>query len=321
MGKGEASTSNTSASQDWPGGGGGGSGAPPAAAPPGVITTDPSGNHFDPFQNPYIYKIGIYGWRKRCLYLLVIILMAMVIINFALTIWIIRVMDFSIDGMGRLRILKNGLRLEGESQFLHALYAAEVHSRTEQPLKLESSRNVTINARNKEGKITNRLYIGHNTVESLAEEFTVKNSRGEILFHADDKEVMVAAKRLRVTGSGGVRFEGSVQTPFIHAEPFQQLRLESPTRTLQVKAPEGIGVESRAGDISASCLKDLTLQSKEGTIWLDSERVELKNLKTAFPSTRGRSYPGIYQLCACENGRLFLAPPEISCQADNVVCK
>lgn len=56
-------------------------------------------------------------------------------------------------------------------------------------------------------------------------------------------------------------------------------------------------------------------------IWLDSERVELRNLKTAIPTTRGRSYSGIYQLCACENGRLFVAPPEKACQADNVVCK
>lgn len=47
---------------------------------------------------------------------------------------------------------------------------------------------------------------------------------------------------------------------------FKLFSLESPTRTLQVKAPEGIGIESRAGDISASCLKDLKLQSKEGTV-------------------------------------------------------
>lgn len=39
--------------------------------------------------------VGIYGWRKRCLYLLVVLLAAMVIINVALTIWILRVLDFS----------------------------------------------------------------------------------------------------------------------------------------------------------------------------------------------------------------------------------
>ena len=44
-----------------------------------------------------IYKIGIYGWRKRCLYVFILLLMVIVIINFALTIWILKVMDFSIE--------------------------------------------------------------------------------------------------------------------------------------------------------------------------------------------------------------------------------
>ncbi|XP_055926842.1 delta-sarcoglycan-like [Argiope bruennichi] len=305
--EGMSSVQASTTSQEWAGG--------------QVRTSLVDNSSLSPHQSSSVYRIGIYGWRKRCLYFLVIILFSMVIINLALTIWIIRVMDFSINGMGRLRIFRDGIRLEGRSHFLHTIYAAKIQSRRDQDLKLESSRNITINARNKEGKITNRLTLGPTSMTSFAEKFTIKNRKGETLFQADDKEVVISTERLRVTGSGGIRFQGSVQTPLVTAEPFQQLRLESPTRTLNVKAPEGIGIESRAGDISASCLKDLKLTSKEGSIWLDSERVELRNLKTAIPTTRGRSYPGIYQLCACENGRLFLAPPEKACQADNIVCR
>jgi len=43
-----------------------------------------------------VYKIGIYGWRKRCIYLFIVIMMATVIVNMALTIWILRVLQFSI---------------------------------------------------------------------------------------------------------------------------------------------------------------------------------------------------------------------------------
>lgn len=32
-------------------------------------------------------------------------------------------------GMGHLRVTKEGLRLEGESEFLFPLYAKEIHSR------------------------------------------------------------------------------------------------------------------------------------------------------------------------------------------------
>lgn len=43
----------------------------------------------------HVYKIGIYGWRKRCLYLFVLLLLIVLIVNFALTIWILRVMWFN----------------------------------------------------------------------------------------------------------------------------------------------------------------------------------------------------------------------------------
>lgn len=42
-----------------------------------------------------IYKIGIYGWRKRCLYFFVLVLLAILVVNLALAIWILRVMWFN----------------------------------------------------------------------------------------------------------------------------------------------------------------------------------------------------------------------------------
>lgn len=46
----------------------------------------------------HIYTIGIYGWRKRCLYLFVLLLIIILIVNLALTIWIFRVMWFHTVG-------------------------------------------------------------------------------------------------------------------------------------------------------------------------------------------------------------------------------
>ena len=51
----------------------------------------------DPLNQPRIvYKVGVYGWRKRCLYLFILLLMVIVIVNLALTIWILKVMQFSL---------------------------------------------------------------------------------------------------------------------------------------------------------------------------------------------------------------------------------
>lgn len=38
-------------------------------------------------------------------------------INLALTIWIMMVLDFSSDGMGALKVEKDGIRVEGYSEF------------------------------------------------------------------------------------------------------------------------------------------------------------------------------------------------------------
>lgn len=37
----------------------------------------------------------LYGWRKKCLYTVILLLMVMIIINLALTLWILKVMEFS----------------------------------------------------------------------------------------------------------------------------------------------------------------------------------------------------------------------------------
>ncbi|XP_035211717.1 delta-sarcoglycan-like isoform X2 [Stegodyphus dumicola] len=275
----------------------------------------------DPYFSHCLFRIGIYGWRKRCLYFLLILLCSLVVINLSLTVWIIKVLDFTMDGMGNLRIRKDGLRLEGQSVFLKSLYAAKIRSRQDQPITFESSRNITINTRNSKGKITSRLNLGDGRLEAVANMFTIKRPNGDILLNVDGNEVIMAADKMRVTGKGGVNFRGSIQTPTIKSEPRKQLRLESPTRKLRVQAPEGIGLESRAGGISASCLKDLKLQSKEGRIMLDSKQVLFRNLRTVLPTSNGRPYRGIYEMCSCENGRLFLSSPEGHCQADDVVCQ
>lgn len=58
-------------------------------------TTTTPGTSLERPKNEYVYKIGIYGWRKRCLYLFVLLLLIILVVNFSLTIWILKVMWFS----------------------------------------------------------------------------------------------------------------------------------------------------------------------------------------------------------------------------------
>ena len=45
---------------------------------------------------PVVYKLGIYGWRKRCLFFLIFLIALVSIINLALIVWIMRVQHFGL---------------------------------------------------------------------------------------------------------------------------------------------------------------------------------------------------------------------------------
>nr|XP_009684864.1 PREDICTED: gamma-sarcoglycan isoform X3 [Struthio camelus australis] len=272
-------------------------------------TTTTPGTSLERPKNEYVYKIGIYGWRKRCLYLFVLLLLIILVVNFALTIWILKVMWFSPTGMGHLRVTKEGLRLEGESEFLFPLYAKEIHSRVvcvlenqkwdntgctrlkswhedvgeqDSSLLLQSTHNVTVNARNSNGEVTGRLNVGPE----------------------------------------GALFEHSVETPLVKAEAFKQLRLESPTRSLSMDAPRGINIKAQAGNIEALSQMDIKLHSSDGVLLLDAETVRLPKLPEGTRGGSGISQ-GLYEICVCPDGKLYLSVAGVgsTCQEYSRVCQ
>ncbi|XP_029439898.1 delta-sarcoglycan isoform X2 [Rhinatrema bivittatum] len=272
-------------------------------------------------EGPHIYKVGIYGWRKRCLYFFVLLLMILILVNLAMTIWILKVMNFTIDGMGNLRITEKGLRLEGDSEFLKPLYAKEIRSRPRNPLYLQSARNVTVNILNDETKVLTQLITGPQAIEAYGKKFEVKSTSGKLLFSADDNEVVVGAERLRVLGAEGTVFPKSIETPHVRADPFKELRLESPTRSLVMEAPKGVEINAEAGSLEAMCRTDLRLESKDGEIKLDAAKIKLPRLPRGSYSSTG-SRQKVYEICVCPNGRLFLsqAGAGSTCQINTSVC-
>ncbi|KAM8808805.1 zeta-sarcoglycan isoform 2-T2 [Eudromia elegans] len=245
-------------------------------------------------ENPQFYPVGIYGWRKRCLYFFVLLLLVTMIVNLAMTIWILKVMNFTVDS----------------------------------PLVLQSDRNVTVNARNHMGQLTGQLTVGADAVEAQCKRFEVRASEGgKVLFSADEDAIVIGADRLKVTGTEGAVFGHSVETPHIRAEPSQDLKLESPTRSLVMEAPRGVQVNAAAGDLKATCRKELHLQSTEGEIFLNADTIRLGNLPTgsfssSSPPSSSAPRQTIYELCVCPNGKLYLSPAGAgsTCQSSSNIC-
>ncbi|XP_072619709.1 zeta-sarcoglycan isoform X2 [Vulpes vulpes] len=250
-------------------------------------------NNLPRAENAQLYPVGIYGWRKRCLYFFVLLLLVTMIVNLAMTIWILKVMNFTVDS----------------------------------PLVLQSDRNVTVNARNHMGQLTGQLTVGADAVEAQCKRFEVRASEdGRVLFSADEDEITIGAEKLKVTGTEGAVFGHSVETPHIRAEPSQDLRLESPTRSLIMEAPRGVQVSAAAGDFKATCRKELHLQSTEGEIFLNADKIRLGNLPTGSLSSSSASSSNsrqtVYELCVCPNGKLYLSPAGVgsTCQASSNIC-
>ncbi|KAG9479798.1 hypothetical protein GDO78_011702, partial [Eleutherodactylus coqui] len=168
---------------------------------------------------------------------------------------------------------------------------------------------------------------GSDAVEAQCKRFEVKsNEDGKMLFSADEEEIIIGAERLRVTGTEGAVFGHSVETPHIRAGPSQDLRLESPTRSLTMEAPKGVQISAVAGEFRANCRKELNLQSTDGEIILDAGSIRLANLPQGSFTPSSSSSVGprqtVYELCVCPNGKLYLSPAGASstCQSSSNIC-
>ncbi|NXT71772.1 SGCG protein, partial [Chaetops frenatus] len=293
-------------------------------------TTTTSGTSLERPKNEYIYKIGIYGWRKRCLYLFVLLLLIILVVNFSLTIWILKVMWFSpvsvlfnFPFLSSLPCLTTSLFLYVHQLLFvlpNVLFSFSILQ--DSSLLLQSTHNVTVNARNSNGEVTGRLNVGPKMVEFHSQQFQINSKNGKPLFTVDENEVVIGTHKLRVTGPEGALFEHSVETPLVKAEAFKQLRLESPTRSLSMDAPRGINIKAQAGNIEALSQMDIKLHSSNGVLLLDAETVRLPKLPEGARGGSGTSQ-GLYEICVCPDGKLYLSVASMgsTCQEYSQICQ
>ncbi|KAF7647289.1 hypothetical protein LDENG_00174740 [Lucifuga dentata] len=228
--------------------------------------------------------------------------------------------------MGNLKLNQDGVHLEGISEFLSPLYVSEIRSRKDSLLFLRSEKNVTLNARNSQGQLTGQLTVGSEAVEAQCQRLQVRSrDGGRLLFTADEEEIVMTTEKFTVTGSEGAVFGHSVETPLIQARVSDDLKLESPTRTLTMEAPRGVEVSTAEGTLKVSGRKDLQLQSTEGEILLDASTIQLGSLPLGIytaSSAQASQDQDIYEVCVCPSGKIYLSPAESSstCQAMSNIC-
>lgn len=269
---------------------------------------------------PPSQPIGIYGWRKRCLYSFVLLLMVVVIINLALTVWILRVLDFSIDGMGKLRIVPKGIRLEGEAEFVRPLYVQELRTEDGEVMNLESAKNIKLQARTQDNKNGGSLLLGNNKLQAACQQFEVVDSKGQLRLSVTEDEVKMGEGMDDMKYLGKAVFEGSVQTPTLCGPNMKSLRITSDTSKVEIAGAGGVSLTASAGDMELTGADNVRIQSAGGSIYLESDDIFMKNIVVSDAKAGGQSYPGVYQLCMCANGRVFLGAASGDCRATRDIC-
>lgn len=261
------------------------------------------------------------GWRKRCLYILVGTSTVLTTINVSLVLWLVRVLDLCSDGPGALAFSAGGIQVQGRGELWDGLRTQRIHhgGRT-RSLKFESARDVRIQSADGRSRYYNTLTLGSGVLESRGSHFLVRNPVDGVLFRSDPSEVVVAADNLRISTRAGFQLDGSLHAEVVRGSPTKDFKVESPMKRISIHGEEEVAMLARAGEGTVTSLRDIKLHGRKGKIEVNSHRLELKNLEVAdasFPDDDVR----VYQVCACDNGKIFLTPAARLCRAVEELCR
>ncbi|XP_060517423.1 zeta-sarcoglycan-like [Cylas formicarius] len=268
------------------------------------------------------FRLGMNGWRKKCVYLLLTFLLMTIVINLSLTLWMIKVLEFSLDGIGLLKIMNQGLKLKGNSYIVDNLTANSIKSRTGEPLSIKSNKDFMMRSRNANGILSNYMHLESDQFRVLAGKFKIVDHRKKVLFSVGTNGVYIGTELLKVPGE--VIVDGSILTTLVTSERGEKLRLETSTRKLEVLGANCVNVDSRAGKLEAEAYDDFRCESRDGRVHLIADSIYVPHIPTArasiFPVSA--SVSTIHQICVCENGKLFTAPSHEECHMSNdeVIC-
>ena len=302
----------------------------------GVTPSDVSGHLYNanPQSPPSIsppassdVKIGIYGWRKRCLYLLILVIFIVAMLNLALTVWIIRVVHLSPDGLGPVEISDDSVLISGDAEFLGAIHASEIKGVSGAPLVVESANRLKIQAidqnYNSDGSSCSRMTLDEDRMSVSTDDLWVKNCAGDTLLRARtgaDLEIGAVDEEVgvNVVGDGGATFKDGVITSKIEAPSTENLDISSRMNRIDISGTRGVGINAKFGGISLSAMDDVTIASKRGKLIFDAE-LRMMDLPLVGNEDKDSEIEA-YQLCVCNDGRLYLAGAKDFCGRNSDLC-
>lgn len=251
---------------------------------------------------PLTLNIGVYGWRKRCLYFSLLLLLVIIAVNLALTIWILIVLDFNSEGIDKLEITDDGVRLEGVAEFREAVHARDISAIEGSNLTMASSQQVQMIAGG------SRVTLRNDGIVIESNDFQVRSPEHDSpLLRLTNGEIVIEADILEAMGTRGVSLEGPIETNTLRAHNKQQLNIESASGSMNILGSQGVTVESTSGTINVQSFNELLFHSAGGPVVMDASNIQLQ-IPDISHTDNTQPVPMIYEVCICQNsGRIFLA--------------
>lgn len=166
------------------------------------------------------YPSGLYGWRKRSLYFIILLTSCITVINLSLLAYLYTVLDLSLlDGTfggGSVVVSSEGINVAGTAVFFNSTLASRYirSTQADEPLTIQSDSDhillsslhstpindhtVAKNHRINETKSLQRLIISPDSVNIMSNRLHIRKSNGDLLFSADGNKFTVASDHLRI---------------------------------------------------------------------------------------------------------------------------
>eukprot|EP00043_Microstomoeca_roanoka_P025245 m.8065 g.8065 ORF g.8065 m.8065 type:complete len:346 (-) comp5369_c1_seq1:90-1127(-) len=251
-------------------------------------------------------RVGIYGWRKYCLYLTVLLLVCLSIVNLGMLVFIFRILNLDKDSAGPLKFKDDSLLVRGRAEFTEGILAANISGFDNSTLLVESNQQIIMRSF---AGVSDRsaLVIDGSSVEMSSRQFDLTHL-GTSYFSSSQRETRISSNDVVVETDTGMRVSGVVQTSRISNtyDEAQGLTLQSVGQQLSMQATENVTLESTTNRVEIKAFQGVNIQATTGNIVFAAQNLQLVDLPTSGAGST-------YSLCLCANGKLFRVPTTTTC--------
>lgn len=260
--------------------------------------------------------IGVYGWRKYCLYATVLVVLALCIINIGLLVWIANVLEMDGGHFGPLYVKSDKLQVKGRAEFTDGLVVDKLSGFDAAQLLVESNVEVRLRAVDAGANTASDLSLAAGGTLLTTPSFRAvpdDDPTSQPYLEAAANTLTLRANDVHVASASGMNVDGSLQANTIVnavGGTGTGLTLESAGQDLTLLAGDDVAVTSTNGDVTVQALLDVQLTAGNDLVLEAQNQLRV----TGLPVPAAETNEAVFQLCMCAaDQRLYRVAATSTC--------